>query len=259
MAKNKNKILKEIMGALALPWTALSSQALFMLISRVMALKAKQLQPAESLKLLLSIENTLYDLEGTHSVRYGKGIHTKHRHTSYHRFFIEHVGPDDTILDIECGNGALAHDIATNRPGTRITGIDLNSKNIKKATTSFPAHNVSYMCGNILDEKAISTQHFDTVILSNVLEHLPGRANFLRKIQEKFSPRQILIRVPLFERDWRVPLKKELGVEWRLDSTHETEYTHESWNEELQAAGLESVQQEIRWGEIWAVAVAKNS
>jgi hypothetical protein len=65
----------------------------------------------------------------------------------------------------------------------------------------------------------------------------------------------MLIRVPLFERDWRVPLKKELGVEWRLDPTHETEYTIESWAQEIEEAGLKVTHQEIRWSEIWAEAV----
>jgi len=63
--------------------------------------------------------------------------------------------------------------------------------------------------------------------------------------------------VPLFEREWRVPLKKELGVEWRLDATHETEYTLESFAEELDAAHLQAVYQEVRWSEIWCEAHPK--
>jgi hypothetical protein len=65
---------------------------------------------------------------------------------------------------------------------------------------------------------------------------------------------RFLIRVPLFERDWRVPVKQELGVEWRLDPTHETEYTQESFAEEMKQARLTVTHQEIRWGEIWAEA-----
>jgi len=65
-------------------------------------------------------------------------------------------------------------------------------------------------------------------------------------------PKCILIRVPLFERDWRVPMKKQLDVEWRLDATHETEYTQESFIREIADAGLCVVYQETRWGEIWA-------
>jgi hypothetical protein len=61
--------------------------------------------------------------------------------------------------------------------------------------------------------------------------------------------------VPVFERHWSVPLKRELGAEWRLDPTHKTEYTLETFSEEMAAAGLRILYQEVRWGEIWAEAV----
>jgi hypothetical protein len=93
---------------------------------------------------------------------------------------------------------------------------------------------------------------FDVVVLSNILEHLPERVHFLKEVLESASVSRMLIRVPLFERDWRVPLKQELGVEWRLDPSHETEYTPESFTEEMGAAGLRIAHQEVRWGEIWA-------
>ena len=94
--------------------------------------------------------------------------------------------------------------------------------------------------------------HFSVVVLSNVLEHLRGRPEFLRRLAQSAQPERILIRVPLYERDWRVPLKQELGVEWRLDRTHETEYTLESFAQEVDQAGLRTVHLEVRWGEIWA-------
>ena len=72
-------------------------------------------------------------------------------------------------------------------------------------------------------------------------------------------PSRFLIRVPVFERDWRVPLKRELGVEWRLDPTHETEYTLESFEKEMAAAGLRITYQEVRWGEIWAEVANRDT
>jgi SAM-dependent methyltransferase len=250
--KTGDKIIRELTAAIALPLTALPDKVLSMLALNIIGKKAKSLPPDESLRFLLELDNKLYGMQGSQSVRYGGGLHTKHRHTNYHQFFIEQVAPDSTIIDLGCGNGALSHDIATKHPGTSIIGIDLNPKNIAKAKERFASKNITYLCGDILDDNTLPPQDFDTIILSNVLEHLPGRAGFLKAIQKKLNPRQILIRVPLFERDWRVPLKKELGIEWRLDATHETEYTLESWEEELKNAGLEVAHQEIRWGEIWA-------
>jgi 2-polyprenyl-3-methyl-5-hydroxy-6-metoxy-1,4-benzoquinol methylase len=95
-------------------------------------------------------------------------------------------------------------------------------------------------------------RRYDVVVLSNVLEHLEDRTTFLKRVLEAVVPRRLLIRVPLFERDWRVPLKQELGLEWRLDPTHQAEYTLETFDKEIAAAGLSIVHLEVRWGEIWS-------
>jgi hypothetical protein len=71
-------------------------------------------------------------------------------------------------------------------------------------------------------------------------------------VQAKLTPSRWLIRVPLFERHWSVPLKQELGIDYRLDPTHQIEYTQESFAAEMRQTGLEIVHQEVRWGEIWA-------
>jgi hypothetical protein len=93
---------------------------------------------------------------------------------------------------------------------------------------------------------------YDVVVLSNVLEHLHGRPEFLKKVQKLTQAKRFFIRVPLFERDWRVPLKKELGVEWRLDPDHKTEYTLYSFANDVKDAGLQIEHLEVRWGEIWS-------
>jgi SAM-dependent methyltransferase len=187
-------------------------------------------------------------VQGPLAVAYDGGVHTKHRHMRYHDFFINRVKRDEEVLDIGCGIGAVAYDVA-DKAGAKVWGVDLDAANIAKAKARFVHPNVTYVVGDVL--KDLPGQQFDVVILSNVLEHLPGRPQFLRRVLETAHPSRVLIRVPVFERDWRVPLKKELGVEWRLDPTHETEYTLESFAAEMDEAGLETVHLEVRWGEIW--------
>jgi hypothetical protein len=50
-------------------------------------------------------------------------------------------------------------------------------------------------------------------------------------------------------------MKRELGLEWRLDLTHETEYTQESFTPEICEAGLRINYQETRWSKIRAEVV----
>lgn len=207
--------------------------------------------PSDSLNLLLKLNRNIYFLTGRESRRYGGGIHTKHKHTNYHNFFIENVDDGDCVLDIGCGNGLLSYKVVTNVENVELVGIDLNKKYIEFAKKNFKHPNLKFVVGNALTD--LPNEKFDAIILSNVLEHIKHRVEFLTQIKTKIQPSKYLIRAPLFERDWRVPLMKELKLEYRLDRTHYIEYTQEEFFEEMKEAGLKTEAYEIRWGEIWAV------
>lgn len=230
----------------------LSTTQLEDLIEKTITHRANALPPDQALSFLFRLDGRLYVLEGTKAIEYGGGLHTKHHHTRYHDFFVARVHSGELVLDVGCGNGALAYDLA-DKAGGKVLGIDISQENITQAQSRYQHQKLQFMVGDVL--KDLPDEHFDVVILSNVLEHLRERTTFLRRLQEKINPSRVLLRVPLYDREWRVPLKQELGVEWRLDSTHKTEYTQESFGEEIKAAGLKITHQEVRWGEIWAEAV----
>lgn len=211
--------------------------------------RSSSLAPDEGLRFLLRLDAALYPLAGRLSIRFGKGVHAKHRLTRYHDFFVDRLDRSERVLEIGCGTGNLAHDVAK-RVGCPVTAIDVDAENIESAKSTFPDSPVDWRVGDATRE--LPGEGFDVVILSNVLEHFTGRNVFLRRLADKTGAGRFLVRVPLFERDWRVPLKKELGVEWRLDPTHETEYTLVSFDREITEAGLRMIHREVRWGEIWA-------
>ncbi|MCK4437268.1 class I SAM-dependent methyltransferase [bacterium] len=208
--------------------------------------------PKQTLQFLFKLENRLYLLEGETSIRYGNGIHTKHRHINYHHFFIRNLKLGEHVLDIGCGNGAMTYEMVTKVSGVQVVGIELNEDNIKFAREHYQHSNLRFIHGDALKE--LPNETFDVVTLSNVLEHIGQRVEFLKKIVQQTKPKRLIIRVPLFERDWRVPLKKELGIDYRLDPTHQIEYLQEDYFEELRRAGLKVTHVELRWGEIWSVA-----
>jgi 2-polyprenyl-3-methyl-5-hydroxy-6-metoxy-1,4-benzoquinol methylase len=229
--------------------TDLFSDDRFVQFAFDLIIRRSQRMPAEqALKLLFSLDALLYQTQGQLAVVYGGGIHTKHRHMKYHDFFVNRMNNADRVIDIGCGIGAVAYDVAG--VAAQVVGVDFSAESIKTARARYQKPNIEFRIGDALE--TLPDEKFSVVILSNVLEHLPGRPAFLRRVQETLHPQRMLIRVPVFERDWRVPLKKELGVEWRLDPTHETEYTIETFTEEMQEAHLQITHLEVRWGEIWS-------
>lgn len=199
------------------------------------------------IKFLSGVHNLAYRSLGILAVKENGGIHPKHRIIQYHQFFIDNISPGDRILDIGCGNGCLAHDLAA-KAGS-VTAIDISPMNIATAKQKFPRDNITYIVGDATSLKYSS--HFDIIILSNVLEHLKHRITYLQTLRP-LAP-TILIRVPLLERDWLSVYKKERGLEYRLDKDHLIEYTEDSFRHEIEAAGLRIKRTRIKFGELFAV------
>ena len=98
--------------------------------------------------------------------------------------------------------------------------------------------------------------------LSNVLEHIEHRIEFLKKLIKQISwqdktNKKLLIRVPMIDREWITVYKKELGIDYRLDPTHYTEYIYTQFEQELIESGIGILSYHIRFGEIYAVCKAK--
>lgn len=173
------------------------------------------------------------------------GIHPKHRILNYHRFFIDQITTQEEILDIGCGNGYLAYDLA--HQARAVIGIDIDPKNIESAKANYPKNNLQFLLGDATTYQFGKT--VNKIVLSNVLEHIENRPDFLQSLH-RIAP-VILLRVPLITRDWLAYYKREQGFEYRLDSTHFIEYTIEELSEELKKSGWKLEKYQINWGELW--------
>ncbi len=159
------------------------------------------------------------------------------------------AAPGERVLDIGCGYGAVAHSIAE-RAGATVVGIDLDPANVAAARRMFPHPRLTFVEGTA--PRDVPTERFDVVVASNVLEHIDDRRGFLRDVQQRAQPSRWLIRVPMIDRDWHVPLRQELGLFHFCDPTHFVEYTRDSFAAEIRDAGLVTADYRINWGEIWA-------
>ncbi|MGQ0732912.1 MAG: class I SAM-dependent methyltransferase [Acidobacteriota bacterium] len=205
--------------------------------------------PGEALSELLGMEADLDGQVNEAALAYGEGVHVKHRIMRYHDFFVDRLSRDDRVLDIGCGYGAVAHSMAA-RGGAYVVALDMDPANIAKAASRFAHERITFLVGEA--PRDVPAERFDVVVISNVLEHIDGRVAFLRAVQQRVGATRWLVRVPLFNRDWRPTLRRELGLFAYSDPTHFTEYTTETFEDEMEEAGFSVGHLQVNWGEIWA-------
>ena len=243
--------MKEIIWKILVRNFGLFPVVLRKLLCRLAFAVSAKSSPKSGLQELISLQEDLMWHINQAAIRYEGGIHPKHRLMDYHRFFINKLRVGDKVLDVGCGYGAVAFSMAN--AGALVTGIDMDETNLRQARKRFQHENLIFIFGDVRQD--LPDGNFDVIVMSNVLEHIEARIGLLKRIRDKFKPNLLLIRVPMINTDWLVPLKKELGVRYYSDPTHCTEYTIESFEDERTNAGLEVHYAEMKWGEIWAEVI----
>ena len=100
--------------------------------------------------------------------------------------------------------------------------------------------------------KSVPPGQWDVVVLSNVLEHIVDRVGLLAALLAQTRAKTFLIRVPHFERDWKMPMRRAVGANYYSDPDHKIEPAEAEFREETTRAGLVVDELITPWGEIWA-------
>ena len=208
---------------------------------------------AQGLRRLFVLQDRLEWVINERAMAYGAGVHPKHWLTSYHDFFVDRIDPGARVLDIGCGHGVVARSIASRCLGSHVVGVELNKKHYERACAGDVPQNLQFVLADA--RNSLPTGPWNVVVLSNILEHIEDRVGFLRDIIRQAQPSKVLVRVPSFERDWKLPMRKELGIGYFSDSEHFIEHRRDELDFEMAMAGLRCVQVIMIWGEIWAECV----
>ena len=248
---NKKLILK-IAGLVSFFWLFLPNKFRKFLFTSFFIIESRGEDAKKGLRNLFLIKDKLDWVINERALKYGSGIHPKHYLINYHNFFATRIKDGSTILDVGCGNGIVALSIAKELTNSYITGIDINEKNVFVANELLgktKLNNVNFIHGDINNQKNIKA---DFVILSNILEHIENRTKFLKNIQRISGSKTLLIRVPNFERDWQMAMRKKLGIYYFSDIDHKIEHTVEELKNDLANTGFKISEIITIWGEIWA-------
>jgi SAM-dependent methyltransferase len=243
--------VKSIVWNMLVSLTGLMPRTLRMQFCRLLFAVSGRGEVIQASKDLLTLSEDLRWHINDVAIRYGGGVHPKHRLTQYHDYFTARLKQGEQVLDVGCGYGALAESMS--RTGAIVIGVDINEKSINQANERYRNSRLSFILGDICEISL--PEKVETVVLSNVLEHIENRNNLLRRLNQKLSPERFLIRVPMSNRDWTVSFRKELNLPCFNDPGHFTEYTLESFCQEMKAAGLVVNSSEVMWGELYAEVV----
>lgn len=251
----KKNIIIYILNIISFFWKLIPNIFRGFLIRFLLAIESRG-NPKKSLKFLFQIQDYLEQFINQSALRYEGKHHPKHRLTSYHNYFISNIKDNSRVLDLGCGYGYVTFKIAEKKIDSKITGMERVAEKINFASKEYNLPNLDFILGDILDYKF--EINYDIIILSNIIEHIDDRVDFLKKIILKCKPNKIIFRVPDFRRSWQMPLKKEIGVNYFSDIEHFIEPTYEEFENELNSSGLKIVNHKIIWGEIWCTAKILN-
>ena len=249
------KLILKIANIFSIFWLLVPSKIRKFIFTIFFVLESRGSNTGNGLIRLFKLQSNLEWVINERSIAYDNGIHPKHRLTNYHNFFIDRINDGEIILDVGCGQAIVAASIASVRRNSLVLGIDINEENIRKGKNLINTKklkNVELIFGDVNDQRELRV---DKVIISNVLEHIENRVEFIENLKLITKAKYFLIRVPLFERNWQIPLMRELGINYFSDNDHKIEHSIVEFKKEMSDSKLIIKEMETIWGEIWVSCI----
>jgi 2-polyprenyl-6-hydroxyphenyl methylase/3-demethylubiquinone-9 3-methyltransferase len=134
------------------------------------------------------------------------------------------------VLDIGCSQGINA--ILLGREGKKVDGIDISHESVEYAKTELGKEHpsvqasVSFKVSNFMTDQDIDT-NYDTILLTEVLEHISDPDSFLRKTVSHLKPGgRLIVTVPFGINDfidhkrtyYYSLLAEQLGAHFKIES-----------------------------------------
>lgn len=93
------------------------------------------------------------------------------------------------VLEIGCGNGWLAHQIATHINNSAVIGLDINQHELEQAARVFqPVPNLAFVFGEANHLTTHATTYFDVIILASAVQYFANLPAQVRQWQSLLRP-----------------------------------------------------------------------
>ncbi len=158
------------------------------------------------------------------------GLHPKHLYFTRHQWVEQFIDKQDIILDIASGNGCCAFNLS--RKCKKVIAVDLQAPLNQFTKES----NLEFIQEDIL-KIVPEIKNYTFAVAFHILEHLDDPVEFLKKVTAK----KIAVMVP-HEENWLVSVKKDMGLNWRGDSTHKRLYNRDLLKKHLIEAGYGNIE-----------------
>jgi SAM-dependent methyltransferase len=168
-------------------------------------------------------------------------VHPKHLlgDTAEHYWYLEHLAPDATLLDVGCGNGM--HTLKAARRCAEVAGVDADLVSLGvglRTAQRLGMTNVGFAAANVEEGLPIAHARFDMVLCLDLLEHVYKRDLVLAEIRRVLKPSGVLLlAVPNRATSWKRRLERA-GLPFYSDPDHKIEYTLDELRAELERNGF---------------------
>jgi SAM-dependent methyltransferase len=213
------------------------------LASVVYRLKKLPLSRDRKLKLFLDLEWIFERLAHEESYNhYDPDKHPMRREGV--DYILRFIKPEYSVLDLGCSRGEITRRVA--EKAKSVVGVDQNAEAIA-AAKEHERDNLQFFHGDARDFLTGSSERFDVLILSHILEHLDDPEEFLRQFKDDF--RYIYVEVPDFDKTIFNHLRQDLKMSLvYTDADHVNEFDRQQILDMLAAVDLRVLQSEHRLG-----------
>jgi len=167
-------------------------------------------------------------------------VHPKHLvDVPGHDWYLEHLEPADSVLDVGCAHGA--HALSAARRVKRVVGLDYDETHLHAAAERARAlglDNIRLIAWDVTHPFPFPDASFDAALFLDVIEHLEPRRKVLAEIARVLKPEgRLLVSGPNRDTSWRHRLRAA-GLFAFSDPDHKIEYTRDEFLAELAAGGF---------------------